>query len=82
MRQLDPTKSEWFLIIDSRAFEIQVNCANIEEFTENKEQKLFLAYYLPGESTPGSNQTYTRKTEIYECCENELLLKTFESIKK
>ena len=68
---------QWFLIIDSRQFENTINCENIEDFSENKDKKLTLSYYIPDEK---SNSKFLRKQENYDCCENNNMLKTFQGI--
>ena len=66
-----------FLIIDSRAFENVINCENIEEFVEKPDGKLSLVYYIPDEK---KEEKLIRKNEIFDCCENQLMLKTFYGV--
>lgn len=70
---------DWFLLIDSRKYEMTINVENIEEFSESKEQKLNLVYYLPDEKEADK---FVRKSETFDCCENGLILKTFSGIYK
>jgi len=76
----------WYLIIDSRAFANTINCQNIEEFIEKPDGKLSLTYYMwdgKGKETADISQhKFLRKNEIYDCCENKLMLKAFEGISK
>jgi hypothetical protein len=55
------------LLIDSRQYEISINLENIEEFAENKDQKLSLIYYIPDDKLP---EKMVRKTDTFDCCEN------------
>jgi hypothetical protein len=64
------------LLIDSRQYEISINVENIEEFSEIKEY-LNLVYYLPDDKNKGK---FIRKSEQFDCCENNLILKTFTGI--
>jgi len=56
-----------------------INVENVEEFSESKDQKLNLVYYLPDEK---EQDKFVRKSETFECCENGLILKTFSGIYK
>jgi hypothetical protein len=42
---------------------------------ETKDENLQLIYYLPNEKNE-----FERKQDIFECCENKLILKTFNGI--
>ena len=65
------------MIIDSKEQEIQINCENIEEFSEQKDGRLLLIYYLPDDS-----KKMQRRESKFECCENGLVLKTYLGIHK
>mmetsp|Transcript_657 Transcript_657/g.1239 ORF Transcript_657/g.1239 Transcript_657/m.1239 type:complete len:98 (+) Transcript_657:690-983(+) len=85
---LDLALCTWFLIIDSKAYEYQINCQNITEFVENPENGMLkLTYFIPVEPKEGASQAskgtgFQMKTGSYDCCENELILKTFAGIQK
>ena len=53
---------------------------------EKQDGKLSLTYYIwdgKGKETDDiSKQKFLRKNEIYDCCENKLMLKAFEGITK
>lgn len=67
----------WFLIIESRTYVNTVNVSNIELLEETKEQRLNLVYYIADEK-----EKFQRKQEIYDCCENKLMIKTYLGIFK
>ena len=79
LQNADKKDTDWFLLIDSRQYEISINIENVEEFSETKDKKLFLVYYLPDEKSP---EKFIRKSDTFDCCENGLILKTFGSIYK
>jgi len=70
-------ETNWYLIIDSKDQEVQINCENIEEFSEQKDGRLQLIYYLPDDGNK-----MQRKEGKFECCENGLVLKTYIGINK
>lgn len=69
----------WFMIIDSRSFTNTINVYNIETFEETKDERLNLIYFIPD---PKLEDKFIKKQEIYDCCENPLILKTYKGIKK
>ena len=69
----------WYLKLDSKLWETSINCENIEEFKENTETKLELTYYLPDEKKEGK---FVRHQDFFDCCENKLILKTFQGCHK
>lgn len=73
------------MIIDSKSSEISINCENIEEISECEDERLKLVYYIPEEPTlfgvKDGTIRFTRKQDIIDCCENSLIIKTFNGIK-
>ena len=67
----------YFLIIDSKSIEITINCANIEQMCENQERLLKIIYYIP---EIGQNRLQ-RKQDLIDCCENQLIVKTYIGIR-
>ena len=63
--------------MDSKQFEISISVENIEAMREGKDGRLNLVYFIPDES--GQIQ---KKVEWFECCENEEIIKTYESIRQ
>lgn len=69
------------MIIDSRQFKYTIDCEDIEDFSESKDGKLQLLYYLPDpKNTESPPSKYLRKQETFDCCENQLLVKVFKCI--
>ena len=54
--------------------EMSINCENIDTFNENPDnQRLQLVYHMPQE---GTNEL-VKKSDTFDCAENDTLLKTF-----
>lgn len=71
-------------MIDSRQFTNTINVRNVECFEEQeKDQRLSLVYFIPDPKHENAKEAkYLRKQEIYECCENGLVIRTFKGIEK
>lgn len=65
------------MIIDCKAYEIAVSFDSIELFAENKDDKINIVYYVPS----NEKGELLKRNEVYECAENELIMKTYKSIK-
>ncbi len=73
----DPKGDDYYLIIDSKQYEAEINFESIEEMEETDEEyRLSLTFQAPGED--GESQQIT---EIFECFEIEVLLGLFNKIK-
>jgi hypothetical protein len=70
--------------MDSRSIEISINCENIEEISECEDLRIRLVYYIPEEPSifgiKDGTIRFTRKQDIIDCCENHLIIKTFNGI--
>ena len=69
----------WFLIIDSRSYMNTVNLMNVENLEETKDGRLTLVYFIADQKQDGK---FNKKQEIYDCCENELILRTWMGARK
>lgn len=70
------------MILDSKQFEITINCENIETFSESNDAKLTLIYFVQQTDIFGkAKKEMERRIEEYECAESALLLKTFQGIR-
>lgn len=56
----------------------EVNIENIEEFVE-KEDKLVITFFIPLTET---SMDLVKKSDMFECCENKLIIKTFGAIRQ
>ena len=72
----------WFLVIDSRSSETSVNCENVESIEENDKKFLIIVYNLPEGKDKDGKVKMARKEDKFDCCENQLILKTFSTIRK
>jgi hypothetical protein len=73
----DKNSEDYYLVIDSKQYEAEINFESIEEMEETDEEyRLSLTFLAPGEG--GETQ---QVTEIFECFEIEQLLKVFNKIK-
>ena len=66
----------FYLIIDSKAYEISVEFESIENISETKDGKLNLQYYVPGD-----NGNMMKRNEMYDCFEHEEFVKVYLTIK-
>lgn len=69
----------WFLVIESRSYVNTINVSNIEVFEESKDERLNLVYYV---ADPKLEDKFLKRIEIYDCCENGLVLKTYNGIRQ
>jgi hypothetical protein len=69
----------WFLVIESRSYVNTINVSNIEQFEEAKDERLNIVYYTADAKL---EDKFVKKIEIYDCCQNELILKTFNGIRQ
>lgn len=73
----------YFLVIDSKNSQTSVSIDNVEEITEHPEKKtLNIVYNLADGTNKDGTKKFTRKSESFECCENFVIIKTFNSIRK
>ncbi|CDW87547.1 UNKNOWN [Stylonychia lemnae] len=69
----------YFLLIDSKSFSLSINFEDLDFIGENKEGKLQIVYFV---SSKDSNQAnFKKQSEIYECCENEEMIQTYQNIR-
>lgn len=73
-------KDNYFLQVEGKNYSLNINFELIDSFTENKENKLQLNYFLPNTDSPGSKMK--RMSEVFECCENEEIIKVFKNISR
>ena len=72
------------MVIDGRHETITISFNNIDQFVENEETgRLMLVYHIPAEpSTFNPNASgMVKKTDEFQCAENELITKTFVGIR-
>ena len=71
------------MVIDSKKSEVSINCENIEGMEVNKDDQLEITYFLPEGKvhTDNAKGKFVRKVDIMECCENNLILKTYSGIR-
>ena len=68
---------DFFLVIDSRQFEAQINFESIEDIEEVDDYTISITFLAPSdEKGSGMNQM----TETYECFESKELIKLFKQI--
>ena len=74
------------MVIDSKKEKITIGFSNIDQLTENQSSgNLQLVYYMPVQQE--SFMHIQKKGELarekaeFECCENALLLKTYQGIR-
>lgn len=72
----------YFLVIDSRSSETSVNCENIESIEENDKKMMVIIYNLPDGKDKDGKVKMARKEDKFDCCENQLFMKTFKTIQK
>ena len=73
------------MIVDSKKETIKINCSQIDQLTENNNGNLALVYFMPVQQESFLHiqklgELQKIKAE-FECCENDLLLKTFNGIR-
>ena len=75
----------FYMVIDGRHETITIDCNNIDQFSEIEENgRLILVYHLPAESSRFSRYAegeMVRRSDQFECAENEDILKTFMGIR-
>ena len=75
----------FYMVIDGRNETMTIDCNNIDQFSENEENgRLILVYHLPAEPSRFSRFAegeMVRRTDQFECAENEAILKTFTGIR-
>ena len=72
------------MVVDGRHETITINFNNIDQFFENEETgRLCLVYHMPAEPSMFKQQVegLVKKTDEFECAENELICKTFVGIR-
>lgn len=74
----------WYLVMDSKSKEVTINCENIEDISVNQEDQVVITYYLPEGKSPKASEKekFIRKQDLLECCENNLIIKTYQGIRK
>lgn len=73
---MEERNNEYYMIIDSKQFEISVDIENVENLTEIKDGRLAIVYFVP--QVDGSMQ---RRNETYEFFETSEILKVYNIIK-
>ena len=74
------------MVIDSKKEKVQINCTNIDQLNEDQNSgNLKLVYFMPVQEESfmhiqKKGELQRIKTE-FECCENALLLKTYQGIR-
>lgn len=75
---------DFFMVVDGRHETITVNFNNIDQFTENEESgRLVVVYHMPAEPSAFNRNAegMVKRKDEFECCENELITKTFVGIR-
>ena len=70
----------FFLVIDSPEEEKSIHCEHIEEFEETELKDGVLALQIVFYIIQGNQ--FARKSYLFQCCENEMLIKTMQGIHK
>ncbi len=79
---MDKLPHQYYLIIETKAQEIQINCMNIENFSIQEDGRITLIYFIPLTDWQGRPKAeMERRIEEYECFESALLLKTYQGIR-
>ena len=83
MHVTDKTPHQFFLLIDSKATEISVNCENIESLVMVSDNRFTINYFVPLTDLLGrvKGDQLERKIEDYECAEAEFIHKTWQNIR-
>lgn len=78
--KFEESDNEFFMIIDSKAAEVQINCENIDSLAEEAPGRVQMVYHLPQDRLK-ANTDMARRTDSFECAEAEMLLTTFQGIR-
>ena len=75
----DSKNADYYLVIDSKQFEAEINFEYIEEIEELEDDRLGITYLAPSEHAgKGGLQ---RVTEQFECFEIDTIIKLYHKIK-
>ena len=68
---------DYFLVVDCKKYEMQINLESIMVMQENKDGKLSIVYYVPKSKKEG----FKKKSDTYDCFEIQDILKLFNTLK-
>ena len=75
----------FYMVIDGRYETTTIDCNNIDSFNENEENgRLILVYHMPAEPSRFSRHAegeMVKRTDQFECAENQEIIKTFTGIR-